>query len=227
MSKETCSQKPRRFKSDGQSIRVLYNDPITADNTALSALAEGELGPEDTAEPDFLRSEIEMAVKKLKNGKAAGFGNIQAELLKRGGDDVIEALHKICDSVWQSGVWPLQWTRSLIIPLPKKGDLRKCNNYRTISLISHPGKVLLTVINNRLKSRAEGILAEEQAGFRSGRSTVEQITNVRILGEKYRNHQLEVHHNFVDFTKAFDTAWRRALWMLLRKHNFGNSLYHK
>ena len=48
-----------------------------------------------------------MAVKKLKNGKAAGFDNIPVELLKNGGDDVIEALHKICNSVWQSGVWQL------------------------------------------------------------------------------------------------------------------------
>ena len=155
-------------------IRELYNHPITTDNTALSALAEGVLGPEDTGEPDFLRSEIEMPVKKPKNGKAAGFDNIPAELLKNGGDDIIEALHKICNSVWQSGVWVLQWTRSLIIPLPKKGNLRKCNNYRTISLISYPSKVLLTVINSWLKSRAEDILAEEQAGFRSGISAVEQ-----------------------------------------------------
>ena len=86
---------------------------------------------------------------------------------------MIEALHKICNSVWQSGVWPLQWTRSLIIPLQEKGNLRECNGYKTINLISHPSKVLLTVINNRLKSGKEGIPVEEQAGFRSSRSAAE------------------------------------------------------
>ena len=165
-----------------------------------------------------------MAVKKPKNGKVADFENIPAELLKNGGDDVIEALHKFCNSVWQSGVWPLQWTRSLTMALPKKGNLCKCNNCRPITLISHLSKVLLTVINNRLKSLTEGILQKNRPGFRSGRSTVEQITNVRILGEKYRNHQLELHHNFVNFRKAFDRVWRRALWTILKKHNFGNSL---
>ena len=133
-------------------MKELYNHPITINNTALSALSEGGSAAENLEEPDILRSEIEMAVKKLKNGKAVGFDNIPAELLKNGGDDMIEVLHKICNSMWQNGVWTLQWTRLLIIPLPKKENLRKCNNYRTISLISHPSKVLLTVINNRLRS---------------------------------------------------------------------------
>ena len=48
---------------------------------------------------------------------------------------------------------PTQWTKSLILPLAKKGDLKKCTNYRTISLISHPSKVLLKIINNRLKTK--------------------------------------------------------------------------
>ena len=71
-------------------------------------------------------------------------------------------------------------TKSLVITLPKKGNLQQCQNYRTISLISHPSKVML----NRLKPQAEKIIAEEQAGFRAGRSTTEQIFNLRILCEK-------------------------------------------
>ncbi|XP_069972111.1 uncharacterized protein [Penaeus vannamei] len=91
--------------------------------------------------------------------------------------------------------------------IEEAGDLKKCTNYRTISLISHPSKVLLKVISNRLKTKAENILAEEQAGFRSGRSTSEQIANVRILGEKDRDHQMEIHHNFIDFKKAGTLEW--------------------
>ena len=70
----------------------------------------------------------------------------------------------------------------------------------------------------------EKILSEEQAGFRSGRSTVEQVTNVRILGEKYRNDQRELHHDFIDFKKAFHRVWRSALWLVMRKHNIGNGI---
>ncbi|GFO19047.1 endonuclease-reverse transcriptase [Plakobranchus ocellatus] len=95
---------------------------------------------------------------------------------------------------------PSDWSS----PYPKKRDLKLCQNYRTISLISHPSKVMLKVILNRLKPEAEKIIAEEQAGFRPGRSTVEQICNVRILMEKYLQHQQELHHVFIDFKKPFD-----------------------
>ena len=76
----------------------------------------------------------------------------------------------------------------MVITLPKKGNLQQCQNYRTINLISHPSKVMLKIILNRLKPKAE-IVAEEQAGFRAGMSTTEQIFILRIICEKYFQHQ--------------------------------------
>ena len=67
----------------------------------------------------------------------------------------------------------------MVIPLPKKLNLRLCKNYRTISLISHPS--MLRIILNRLKGKSGEMLAEEQAGFRGRRSTTEQIFNVRVI----------------------------------------------
>ena len=52
-----------------------------------------------------------------------------------------------------TGEWPTPWTQLLIITLPKKGNLQLCQNYRTISLISHSIKVMLKVILNRSKAR--------------------------------------------------------------------------
>ena len=99
-----------------------------------------------------------------------------------------DVLTEICNRIWRTGKWPTPWTQSLIITLPKKGNLQLCQNYRTISLISHSSKVMLKVILNRLKPQAEELIAEEQAGFRAGRSTTEQIFNLRILCEKYLQH---------------------------------------
>ncbi|WP_419585599.1 RNA-directed DNA polymerase, partial [Thiolapillus sp.] len=108
--------------------------------------------------------------------------------------------------------------------LPKKGNLQQCQNYRTISLISHPSKVMLKVIPNRLKPQAEKIIAEEQAGFRAGRSTTEQVFNLRILCEKYLQHQQDLYHVFIDFKKAFDRVWNAALWATMKKYNISNYL---
>ena len=64
--------------------------------------------------------------------------------------------------------------------------------------------VMLKIILNRLKAQAEKIIAEEQAGFRAGKRTTEQIFNLRILCEKYLQHQQDLYHVFIDFKKAFD-----------------------
>ena len=110
----------------------------------------------------------------MKKGKSAGVHSIPAELVQAGGEDVITALTTICDKIWQTGEWPTLWTQTLVITLPKKGNLQQCQNYRTVSLINHASKVRLKIILNRLKPHAEKIIAEEQAGFRAGRSTTEQ-----------------------------------------------------
>ena len=106
--------------------------------------------------------------------------------------------------IWSSGTWLRQWCQSIMIPLPKKGNLRKCTNYRTISLISHPSKVMLRVLLNRLTPCIEDLLSEEQARFRASRSTVDQIFNIRTLAEHYGDHQRPIYNIFIDFRKAFD-----------------------
>ena len=70
---------------------------------------------------------------------------------------------------------------------------------------------MLKTILNRLKPQAEKIIAGEQAGFRAGRSTTEQIFNPRILREIYLQHQQDLYHVFIDFKKAFDRVWHAAL----------------
>ena len=171
-----------------------------------------------------MRSEIEEAIKSLKKGKSPGIDNIPGELIQAGGEHMTTALLNICNIIWCKGKWPDNWTKSLIITLPKKGDLKVCNNYRTLSLISHPSKVLLRVILNRLKHQAEDIIAEEQAGFMKGRSTAEQIFNLRCIIEKYQEHQDELYHVFIDFKKAFDRVWHKALWATMHKYNIDKNL---
>ena len=134
------------------------------------------------------------------------------------------ALTTICNKIWQTGEWPTPWTQSLAITLPKKGNLQQCQNYRTISLISHPSKTMPKIILNRLKPQAEKIIAEEQAGFRAGRSTTEQIFNLRIICEKYFQHQQNLYHVLIDFKKAFDRVRHAAMWATMKQYNISTNL---
>ena len=70
--------------------------------------------------------------------------------------------------------------------------------------------------------------------FRAGRSSTEQIFNLSILCEKYLQHQQNLYHVIIDFKKAFDRVWHKALWAIMRKYNINASikraienLYHK
>ena len=137
---------------------------------------------------------------------------------------MIDILTTICNKIWKTGESPITWTQSLVITFPKKGNLQLCQNYRTISLISHPSKVMLKTILNRLQPQAEETTAEEQAGFRAGRSTTEQIFTLRILGKKYLQHQQNLYHVFIDFKKAFDWVWHVALWTTMRKYKINASI---
>ena len=90
----------------------------------------------------------------------------------------------IITKVWKTGDWPEDWTRSMFVPLHKKGDSRVCSNYRTISLVSHASKVLLQIILERIRAKVETELSDEQAGFRPGRGTRNHLVNLRVCGEK-------------------------------------------
>ena len=110
----------------------LYNYKTSGDPLVLNC-------PQTDTEDDhpILRREVEDALLSLKKGKSAGVDNIPAEMVHAGGENVITALTTICNKIWQTGEWPTPWTQSLVITLHKKGNLQQCQNYRTISLISH------------------------------------------------------------------------------------------
>ena len=83
---------------------------------------------------------------------------------------------------------------------------------------------MLKIILNRLKAQAQKIIAEEQAGFRAGRSTTGQIFNLHIICEKYLQHQQDLYHVFIEFKKAFDRVWHAAFWATMKKHNINTNL---
>jgi len=118
-----------------------------------------------------LRSEVARSVRQTAGRKATGPDEVPAELFKAGGETVVDRMHIICVAIWETGEWPEEWTFSTFIPFPKKGDLKQCTNYRTISFVLHASKVLLRIILERIGVKTETEIADEQTGFRQGRWT--------------------------------------------------------
>ena len=110
--------------------------------------------------------------------KASGGDGIPVELFQTLKDDAVKALHSICQQIWKTQQWPQDWERSVFIPIPKKGIAKECSDYRTVALISHARKVMVKILQARLQQYVNRELPDVQAGFRKGRRTRDQITNI-------------------------------------------------
>ena len=109
------------------------------------------------------------------------------------------------------------FSRSHFIPIPKKCNAKECSNYRTIALISHISKVMLKILQARLRQYVNCELPDVQAGFRKGRGTRDQIANIHWIMEKAREFQKNIYFCFTDYAKAFDCVDHNKLWKILKK----------
>ena len=178
----------------------------------------------ETGTSQLTREEVEQAVKKLQNGKAAGEDEIVAEMLKNGGEVMIDWLLEILQEVWRTKQLPSEWKKSVLVPVHKKKDRKVCDNYRGISLLSIPGKVLSLVLLDRLETIIDPQLMEAQCGFRKGRGTVDQIWAIRQIIERATEYQGTVHLGFADLTKAYDSVDRSALITILKQYQVPQQL---
>ena len=160
----------------------LYNYEL---NPGTNLLQSNQTPTQETEIIPVMTEEVEEAVRSLKAGMSPGVDNIPSELLKNGDEATTTVLIAICKKNLETKEWSKQWIKSLVILLPKKGNFKQYQNYRTNSLINHSNKIMLRVTLNRLKTKAEKLLSEEQAGFRPGRSSVEQIFNSRVIREMH------------------------------------------
>mgnify|MGYP000541699636 CR=1 FL=1 len=89
----------------------------------------------------FTRGEIRKVISKLKSGKSPGIDNLNAEMLKASPDKAIGHLLNIMNKILDTCLVPLDWKKSLLVKIPKKGDVTICDNNRGISLLSIAYKV--------------------------------------------------------------------------------------
>ncbi|ROL42668.1 RNA-directed DNA polymerase from mobile element jockey [Anabarilius grahami] len=167
--------------------------------------------------PPITPAEVELAMKKIKNCKAAGPDDIPVEvwkLLGRQGTDILAVLfNKIVDT----GEVPSAWSTSVTVPIWKnKGDVTKCSNYRPIRLLCHAMKIFEQTIDARLRKIVT--ITPNQCGFVQGSGTTDAIHAARILLEKHREKNQTVHMAFLDLEKAFDRVPHDLIWNSLHSH---------
>ena len=163
-------------------------------------------------EADILECEIKWVLGSITINKASGGDGIPVELFQILKDDAVKVLHSICQQIWKTQQWSQDWKRSVFIPIPEKGNAKECSNYCTIALISHASKVMLKILQARLQQYVNHELPDVQAGFRKGRGTRDQISNICWIIRKAREFQKNICFRFIEYTIAFDCADHIKLW---------------
>ena len=120
-------------------------------------------------EPDTLDCELKWALGSISMNKASGGDRIPVELFQILKDDAVKVLHSICQQIWKTQQWPQDWKRSVLIPIPKKGNDKECSSYCTIALISQASKIMLKILQASLQQDMNWELPDVQAGFRKGK----------------------------------------------------------
>ena len=180
-------------------------------------------------EEDFTMTELNKTFKKLKKCRSPGPDRIHNEMLIHLGPIGRQTILRLVNLTLQTSEIPRMWRNAILNPILKKGkppdDL---GSYRPISLTSSLGKIAERMINTRLYWYLEksGILNKNQAGFRAGFRTEDQLFRMsqRILdGFQRKEHTTAV---FVDLQQAYDRVWRKGLLLKMRDAGVHGKLYN-
>ena len=135
-------------------------------------------------------------------------------MIKHFGEKAKSTLLHLFNESWRQGKVPLSWKKAHIIPIHKVGKSKKDpESYRPISLISCLGKLMERILNKRLIwcLKSNNILAPSQTGYRSHRSTEDQLMLLSQEIENAFQKKERVVSVFFDLSKAFDKVWKEGL----------------
>ena len=161
---------------------------------------------------NFSQREFAAALQHLKQGKALGPDSICPELILHAGAALKSWLRDFLSSCLRQLKIPKIWRRALVVMIPKPakpvGDPK---NYRLISLLCVPYKILKRLIYAHIEPLIDPLLPKEQAGFRHGKSTVDQVVLLTQNIEDSFEAKKKAGAIFVNLTAAYDTVWHRGL----------------
>ena len=228
-------------KGDGHSKDPAYWE----DKPVFKPENQGICGNEEYWNRDIEWYEIQSAVRKLKNGKAAGIDAIPGEVYKaivkenpRDNTGLAYILLKVINILFNGNI-PEELMTSIVISVPKKGDLTDMNNYRGISLMPVCVKIVAAIVAQRISSafEEEHFLVDSQAGFRTNQECVGQVGALLEIIQRWTKKQtkskrrgdieelLRAYVCFIDFKKAYDMVPHEAMLYKLRVYGIVGKTY--
>ena len=178
---------------------------------------------------DFIpirEAEVYIVLKQINVSKSSGLTNVGSFVIKEAFSAVIPEITRLFNLSLDLSKFPSQWKSALVIPIPKSGNLSNVQNYRPISLLPLPGKILEKLVHQQLSHHLERnlLLSQSQHGFRKKHSTIHSVAQLT----KYVNTKLDAGlptlAAYIDFRKAFDCVQHGILINKLANLNFGRTI---
>ena len=167
--------------------------------------------------PPILRREVEKVVNSMKWRKAEGSDGVVVEMVEAAGEFGIRKITDLANTIYSTGQVPDKMKESEFLVIPKKNGAVECSKHRTISIMSQVAKIVLKVLDVRLKSKVEETVDKAQFGFRKGSGTRNATFMLRTVLERSIEKQKDLYMCFVDFEKAFDTVRHEQMAEGLRR----------
>ena len=140
--------------------------------------------------------------------KASGGDRTPVEPLQILKYDAVKVLHSICQQIRKTQQWPQDWKRSLLIPIPTKGNAKECSHYHTTVLISHASKVMLKILEARLQHMWTENFQMYRLGFEEAEEPEIQIANIHWIMEKGSSRRTLTSASLKPLTLWITTNWK-------------------
>ena len=174
-------------------------------------------GDEDNPCCPFTRQELKAAMRKLRKGKSPGEDGVTNDMLRQLTTRAEDELLALVNETWRTAALPSNWRTATIIPIHKKGKPQeRPENYRPVALTSCVAKLSERLVMGRLQHFLEknNLIAPEQAGFRRGRGTEEQLARMTqdIFDALEASPPERAIVAFLDKSRAYDRVWKHGLF---------------
>ena len=166
---------------------------------------------------NFTIIDILVGIKSLKKGKASALDAVSNDILHCASKTIAPLLTAAFNNLLKYQHFPIQWAIGVIVPIHKSGELDNPNNFRGITLNSCLSKLFTVLLNDRLTTFCDNreLIKYNQVGFRKGFRTSDHIFTLKTLIDQSFSKKEKLYACFVDFRKAYDTVWRKGLFLKL------------